>query len=305
MTGLASVLGPFGREASQIATLSWIIFIGAAAIMVLVGGALWLAISGQDGLRARLATPRAVIALGIAFPVVTLTVLLLYSLILMRSGPAQSGAKPEIEVAGEQYWWRIGYAGMFGTANELRIPVGQQTALRLISRDVIHSFWVPSLAGKVDMLPGRDTTITLTPERPGIFRGVCAEFCGTGHAYMAFSVVAMPQTEYDAWRIHQARDAETPRSPTAQQGRDMFRQAGCGACHTVRGTEAAGLVGPDLTHVGSRLSIGAGVLPMTEENIASFIADSARHKPDSQMPPFRVLGDGERRAIAAYLNGLK
>lgn len=305
MSALSSVLDAFGSEASQIATLSWIVFIGAAVIMALVGGALWIAIAGQDAIRARLATIRAVTLLGIAFPVATLTVLLSYSLVLMRADRVQGGAYADIEVIGEQYWWRIGYGPAFSTANELRIPVGRRTVLRLASRDVIHSFWVPSLAGKVDMFPGRDTTIALTPERPGIFRGVCAEFCGTGHAFMAFHVIAMPQAEYDAWMSREASDARAPEDATQARGRELFRQSGCGACHAVRGTESGGTVGPDLTHVGSRRSIGAGIMPMNEDNLAAFIADSERHKPDSQMPPFRTLGDGERRAIAAYLNGLK
>lgn len=301
---LTSVLTPFSDGATRIATLSWVIFVGAALIMLLVGGALWLAMSNRTAARRWLATSRSVTLLGIVFPVMTLTILLNTTLLLMRNDAAQGDAAG-IEVTGEQYWWRISYGEAFQTANEIRIPVGQATTLRLLSRDVIHSFWVPSLGGKMDMFPERPTTITLAPDRPGTFRGVCAEFCGTGHAFMSFTVIAMPQADYDEWRRRQTAPALQPATDAARQGRALFEQAGCGTCHTVRGTNAAGMVGPDLTHLGSRNSIGADTLAMTEENLAAFVADANLHKPGNLMPPFRTLGDTELRALATYLAGLK
>lgn len=304
MNALGSVFDVHGAQAAQIATLGWVMVIGAAFIMLLVCGTLWLATSGSQRVRRMLAKDRTVTMLGIVFPVATLTALLHYSLVLMRDGPSGEAAT-EIAVTGEQYWWRVSYGGAVASANELRIPVGRSTTLRLASPDVIHSFWVPSLAGKIDMIPGRTTSLKLTPQRPGVFRGACAEFCGTGHAFMAFNVIAMPTADYEAWRAREAGPAMPPSTAIAKQGAEIFQRSGCGACHTIRGTGATGSIGPDLTRLGSRSAIGAGVLPMSEASIASFVAGTDRHKPGNAMPPFRIFDADEMNALATYLAGLK
>jgi cytochrome c oxidase subunit 2 len=212
-------------------------------------------------------------------------------------------------VDGEQWWWRVRYptpdGGHVELANEIRLPVGERVTVQLASDNVIHSFWIPSLAGKIDMIPGRRTHVSLEPTRTGVFRGVCAEYCGTAHALMAFPVVVMERAAFDAWLAAEARPAQPPAGVDAQRGLDAFAESGCGACHTVRGTPAAGVVGPDLTHVGSRSTLGAATLPNDPRHLAAWLTDPSRHKPGVQMPAFGMLGGGRLEALAAYLRELK
>ena len=196
--------------------------------------------------------------------------------------------------------------GTIATANELRIPAGRTVVFTLQSADVIHSFWVPNLGGKVDMIPGRTTHLrAAAPTEPGVFRGQCAEYCGGPHALMALEVVALPPAEFEAWLDGQARPAVEPASPAAHRGGELFLAAGCGACHTVRGTPATGRSGPDLTHLGSRRSVGVDTRPMTQANIARFIRDGQHVKPGNLMPPFRIFAADDLDAVATYLAGLK
>ncbi|MDP1585071.1 MAG: cytochrome c oxidase subunit II [Bradyrhizobium sp.] len=306
-----SVLAPGGIQSRQIAYLAWLLFGFGAVVLTIVIAAVWLAIRGSPRIRGLLAQENAVIALGIAFPAVTLTLLLGYGVWLMRSHLDLSHTRDavDIEVVGEQWWWRVTYSGADGTpvasANEIRIPVGMPVTFTLKAADVIHSFWVPSLGGKVDMIPGRTARLRLTAERPGIYRGQCAEYCGGPHALMAFEVVAMPAADYAAWLQRATRPATTPASEIARRGQSLFLATGCGACHTVRGTSAAGTLGPDLTHIGARRSIGIDTLPLTRENLVRFITDGQHIKPGNLMPEFRVLQPPELEALASYLLSLK
>ena len=306
-----SVMAPKGIQAQQIAELAWLLFSFAAVVLAIVIAAVWLAIAGSPRVRRALAQEKAVLALGVAFPVATLTLLLGYGVWLMRSDLelARDGNAISIEVAGEQWWWRVTYQGPDGTsiasANEIRIPVGVPVTFKLRAADVIHSFWVPSLGGKVDMIPGRITQLRLTAQRPGIYRGQCAEYCGGPHALMAFEVVAMPASDYAAWVTRAAAPAALPKTEIGLRGRSVFLAAGCGACHAVRGTTAAGTLGPDLTHIGARRSVGIDTLPLTRENLMRFIVDGQHIKPGNPMPEFRFLQPPERDALAAYLLGLK
>jgi cytochrome c oxidase subunit 2 len=222
--------------------------------------------------------------------------------------PAPEGSL-RIAVTGEQYWWRVRYLRDDGApvelANEIRLPVGEPVELTLDSRDVIHSFWIPSLGGKMDMIPGRRTRLVLEPTRIGELRGACAEFCGTSHAHMGFAAVVTDRAGFDAWLAEQALPARTPAGPAATRGGELFLANGCGACHTVRGTPANGVLGPDLTHVGSRRTIGAGVLPTSREGFAAWIARTAELKPKVHMPAFGMLAAGDVKDIAAYLEGLE
>src|SRR5688572_10334659 len=256
-TDVQSMMAPRGTQAGQIAELAWIIFGFALLVLGFVVAAVWFAIRGPARLRGALARERTVIALGLIFPAVSLTLLLAYGVFLMRSNvlAADSANALRIEVIGEQWWWRVTYgdAGIV-SANEIRIPVGRPIAFTLKASDVIHSFWVPNLGGKVDMIPGRTTNLRLTAERPGIYRGQCAEYCGGPHALMAFEVIAMPPADYDAWVGREAAPARTPSNEQEQRGQSLFVASGCGTCHAVRGTAAAGTIGPDLTHFGSRRS---------------------------------------------------
>ena len=306
-----SVMAPKGIQAEQIAELAWLLFGFGTVVLAIVIAAVWLAIGGSARVRRVLAQEKAILALGVAFPVATLTLLLGYGVWLMRShlDLARDGDAISIEVVGEQWWWRVTYRGPDGTsiasANEIRIPVGVPIAFELKAADVIHSFWVPSLGGKVDMIPGRTTQLWLTAERPGIYRGQCAEYCGGPHALMALEVVAMPASDYAAWVARAAAPALTPETEIGLRGRSVFLAAGCGACHAVRGTAAAGTLGPDLTHIGARRSVGIDTLPLTRENLARFIVDGQHVKPGNPMPEFRFLQPQERDALAAYLLGLK
>ncbi|KQS74342.1 cytochrome C oxidase subunit II [Rhizobium sp. Leaf384] len=216
----------------------------------------------------------------------------------------------EVVAVGQQWWWQFLYpAGGFQTVNELHIPVGRTVRIRLESPDVIHSFWVPSLSGKVDMIPGRTNALTLKAERPGLYRGQCAEFCGLQHSHMAFTVIAEDAATYARWMVEQARPARTPDTShpdtsEAEAGRAVFLVKPCAACHTVRGTRAVGTTGPDLTHVGSRRTIAAGLLDTTRGTLAAWTADPQTLKPGTTMPLVPLTSD-ELRQVSAYLESLK
>jgi cytochrome c oxidase subunit II len=290
---MQSALDPAGPAAALIAEMTWVLFAGGAIIFAGVMALAAYALFSKN--RARLSPQALIIGGGIAFPVVVLSALLVYSLVRMSTLEAAGEPALRIEVTGEQWWWRVRYAE-FETANEIRIPVGQPVELELKSADVIHSFWVPALAGKLDMIPGRTNRLRVQADRPGEFRGQCAEYCGGPHAFMALFVVALPPAEYEQWAQQQKKAVE-------KQAPALF-VSHCGACHTVRGTPAAGVRGPDLTHVGSRRTIGAALLPMNRGALAGWIASSQHLKPGNLMPSFGMLPGEELNALAAYLEGL-
>lgn len=303
--GPQSMLGGGGSSAAAIETLWWAMFWAALVIFALV---LFLAAVG--GWRGRLAAPGTlmVAAGGLVLPVALLSVLLVYSVSLgERLATATERAQLRIEVEGLQWWWRVEYPGAPGAvlANEIRLPVGVQVEVVLGSPDVIHSLWIPGLAGKQDMTPGRKAHLALLAEKPGVYRGQCAEFCGAQHALMALYVVAMPPTEFDSWLARQAEPAPTSENALLRRGQEVFIEAGCGACHTVRGTPAKGRLGPDLTHVGGRLSIGAGLLPANIGAIQGWIADAQNHKPGNLMPSFNRLSGPDLNAVGAWLASLQ
>ena len=308
--GPQSTLVQAGTGAAVIAELFWWMLWGAAFIWVLVIG---LAIYATR-VRPRAHNPRLATGLivggGVIFPTVVLAGLLTYGLMLIPElrAPAPADAL-RIAVSGERWWWRVRYqtpqGGTVELANEIRLPVGQPVALHLTSPDVIHSFWVPSLGGKVDMIPGRTTELVLEPTRTGRFRGACAEYCGTAHALMNFVVVVMEPDDFAAWLARQGEDAGPATDPVAVRGQELFLANGCGACHAVRGTQADGVLGPDLTHVGSRLSLGADVLGNEPEDFVRWIGHTGAVKPGVRMPSFHLLAKDELHAIAAYLDGLQ
>ena len=213
-----------------------------------------------------------------------------------------------VEVNARQWWWEVRYSGPggeFELANELHLPAGRPVELELITQDVIHSFWVPSLAGKVDMIPGHRNRIVLKADEPGIHRGLCAEYCGGQHALMALTVIVEPEADFARWRARQGVDAAEPADEFLAQGRAAFMRGGCAECHTVRGSEARGDLGPDLTHVGSRRSLGAGVLHNHVGTMAGWIAGTQAIKPGSLMPDTRAFDGRELRAISAWLKSLE
>lgn len=283
--------------------------IGGAAIWALLLAGLIYAMRPRRRRLSETGAGRLILAGGAIFPAVTLLVLLGYALwqmpLLRPSPSAAAGESLRIEVTGRQFWWKVVYHPAGGepvvSANEIRLPVGERVEFLLKSDDVIHSFWIPPLGGKVDMIPGRDNRLSLLASKSGSFRGPCAEFCGQSHALMAFSAVAMEPPAFREWLDAKAH----PSKGAAGAGQRLFLKHGCGSCHRIAGTEAQGNVGPDLSHLGSRRTLGAGILPNTEEAIARFIAEPDVVKPGAKMPAFGMLPPDEIQAIAAYLKGLE
>jgi cytochrome c oxidase subunit 2 len=305
-SGPQSALTIAGRDAEQIDDLFTIMTVGALLIWAaVVAIAVYTIRVGES--HSQRAANLLILGGGVAVPTVVLGALIAYGMPLVPTVLAV----PEtvsIKVTAKQWWWRFEYLtaeGVVETANELRLQVGERVALELASPDVIHSFWVPSLAGKMDMIPGRVTRIALEPTRTGTFRGTCAEYCGASHALMAFSVIVMNPEEFHAWLEAQARPAEAPSGSEAARGQTAFLANGCTACHTIRGTPAAGRIGPDLTHVGSRRRLAAETLPNDPAALQRWIAESDAVKPGVHMPAFRALERDELSALAAYLGSLK
>jgi cytochrome c oxidase subunit 2 len=283
---------------------------GGTAILLLVLGLAAYALWAPGERRLWLAKERFVIGAGIGFPVVVLTTLLVYTFVIEASiARGAPGAAVRIAVVGHQWWWRVHYLDSKGgvdfvTANEIRIPAGEPVELTLESADVIHSFGVPNLAGKLDMIPGRVNRLRLQAHAPGVFRGQCVEYCGGPHAKMAFYVVAENTENFERWRGAQRSAAQSPQDPFAARGETLF-MSHCVACHTVRGTKAKGTLGPDLTHVGSRTSIAAGILPNNRGTLESWISASQNLKPGNLMPSMNLFSGEELRALAAYLESLR
>jgi cytochrome c oxidase subunit II len=298
-----------GRSAADVISLLTVMVAGSAVI--------WLIVTGLSlhGLRAsrRQWTERAgfwLIAIGgVAVPTVVLAGLLAFGMpSLARQLDRGRPADLRLTVVGEQWWWRVRYelpgGGQVDLANEVRLPRGRVALVTLASDNVIHSFWIPSLAGKVDMIPGRTTSLLLEPTMEGSYRGLCAEYCGESHARMAFAVEVMEPLAFDRWLMHESQPAATA-AAELDTGARAFAANGCGACHTIRGTAAMATIGPDLTHVGGRRTIAAATLPNQSDAIARWIAEPDHFKPGARMPPFRMLPADDLRAIAEYLRSLQ
>lgn len=309
-SGPQSALNPAGEDATEIATLFWWMSGGAALIWLLMMALTFYSVFGPRLAQAHRVGHWLIVGGGVVLPVVVLVPLLAIGLApLSRAGAHRSDGAITIDVSGEQWWWRVRYhtpaQRAVDVANEIRLPVGVRVDLRLTSDNVIHAFWIPSLAGKIDMIPGRTTELSLRPTRVGRFRGVCAEYCGTAHALMAFDVEVLGRDEFDRWLDRQAAPAAEPVEVSERRGRERFDANGCGACHSIRGTSSRGGVGPDLTHVGGRFSLAAGTQPNSREALASFIAHAGAHKPGAEMPSFAMLPAEEIADMAAYLRGLE
>ncbi len=307
-SGPQSALITAGRDAALIAELFNVMTIGALVVWVAVVAIAVYAIRARESHSQRTAN-LLILGGGVVAPTVVLGALIAYGMPLLPTVlTAGADGGLSIHVTAKQWWWRVQYQtpdGLVETANELRLPVGERAELELASPDVIHSFWVPSLAGKMDMIPGRVTRLALEPTKTGTFRGACAEYCGASHAFMAFSVVVMEPEAFRAWLESQARPAPAPSDPLMLRGEAAFIANGCTACHTIRGTPAAGVIGPDLTHVGSRGRIGAETLPNDREALVRWIGRTDQIKPGVHMPAFRALAADDLSALAAYLGGLR
>ena len=304
---LQSALAPASDAAEAINQMGLVLYVGGGAILTLI---LVLAAIGALKPPRRVNARAWLIGGGLAFPIVVLGALLAYALHMGNALSVVASRPADIEVTGKMWWWEVRYVDAATResvmlANELYVPVGRAVEIALRSDNVIHSFWVPALAGKVDMVPGRTNRLVVHAREPGVFRGQCAEYCGVQHAWMALYVVAVPEEAYRQWLARQAAPAKEPTDAFLELGRQAFLREGCGACHSVRGTAAAGALGPDLTHVGSRLSLGAGRLDNHAGTLAGWIADSQTLKPGNLMPSMNVFSGEELRAVAAYLESLK
>jgi cytochrome c oxidase subunit 2 len=310
-SGPQSVFDASGAEAQEIMPLFWTVTGIAVAVTVLVITVSAIAVFAPVHWRRHLTSEKFVVAFGIFLPVFVLSGLLTYGLLVMQAGSARSRSAegPGITIIGEQWWWRVIYDGPEGeeivSANELRLPVGRPVAIRLQSDNVIHSFWAPQLGGKLDMIPGRTNTLTVEAIEPGISRAQCAEYCGGAHALMSMYVVAMEPDDYRQWLEAEVNPATKPADAVRREGQRLFMAHGCGGCHAVRGTPAAGTIGPDLTHVGSRHSLAAARLPNDPQSFRRWLTDNQHIKPDNFMPEYDVFSDSELDAIAAYLDGLE
>ncbi len=312
-----SSLTPQGPAAESLASLWWVMFWLAMAVFVAVMVLLALSIVRRRDLPLEadrftgetLAGGSNWLMLGGGVILPTAVTLLLMVLMVTTGADLRALGNPSqplvVEVTGYKFWWDVRYpdAGV-RTGNEIQIPAGRPVEFHVTSADVIHSFWVPQLGGKIDMTPGEVNTLRLQADEPGVYRGLCTEYCGIQHAHMHFIVVATPPDEFDAWLAERVDPPEEPTEALAQEGRELFERAQCVYCHTVDGVSPDVDLGPDLTHFASRRTIGAGMLPNEPDNLAEWILDPQAIKPGNRMPP-TPLTDEEVQALIAYLETLE
>jgi cytochrome c oxidase subunit II len=302
-----SMLHPASDEAAQIAKLWWVMLGVYGGVFVATMAVLAVALQAKRTARAPLGN-RFIAITGIGIPLLILMGMLIYPITLMAALGPREGVLT-IRVTGHQWWWHVEYPEQgIVTANELHIPVNRPVRLELISGDVVHSFWVPQLGRKMDMLPEHERVMWIEADRAGVYRGQCAEYCGTQHARMAFYVEAMEEEDFGRWvserQAAAERATETPVDADLERSRELFTAAGCGACHGITGVSVAEQVGPDLTHMGTRLSIGAGTMANTEWLLRGWIVDPHRYKPGNLMPPTHADPD-DLDALVEYLMSLE
>jgi cytochrome c oxidase subunit 2 len=315
--GWQSALDPQGPQSEHLTRLIWIFTIISAVIWVAVMAVMLIAIlrrapERRDPLTLQVSTERrslTVVGGAAAATLLTVIALTAVSFWSQRQLYAKDPDGLVVQITGRQWWWDVRYEShkpeeIVTTANELYIPAGEPITLKLAASDVIHSFWVPSLMGKQDLIPGQDNVLRFTASRPGIYRGQCAEFCGWQHAHMGIMAVVLPKNQFESWRRAQAAPAATPNDPTRQKGAALFRSKACVMCHTVRGTPAGSRVGPDLTHFASRKSIASATLPMSRGNIAAWVVDPQGIKPGTNMPNVSLAPD-EIDPLVSYLEDLR
>jgi cytochrome c oxidase subunit 2 len=305
--------GPAGDPATR---LGWGLGIVSIVVVLVIAVLLLAAVCRR---RARADDPRALavrseeggmswLYVGVGVSSVVLVGCAVWTLFTVAAVAMPAHTDLTLRVTAAQWWWSVRYESrdpdrIFTTANEIHIPVGRPVRIELSSQDVIHSFWIPRLGGKMDVIPGQTNVTWLQADQPGTYRGQCGEYCGAQHAHMAMYVIADSPQDYATWVRDQLRDAAAPASESARLGEQAF-SAHCAACHAVRGTEAGGILGPDLTHLMSRTTLAAGLLPNTPGNLAAWIADSQALKPGSRMPALTLSGR-DLSSIVTYLQALR
>ncbi|HEV7923029.1 MAG TPA: cytochrome c oxidase subunit II [Thermoanaerobaculia bacterium] len=316
LPGIQSTLHPAGPQAQRILDLFDVFLIVTTVVFVIVVVLTVAAVVkgrrrreaiGEDTRGMKLA-----VGTGAVLTIAALITLLVTSVATGRAVGTFGGGNPdqmEIVVTGHQWWWEVTYpdpqaSNTVRTANEIHIPTGQPILLRLATRDVIHSLWIPRLHGKRDLIPGRINKIYIQADAPGVFRAQCAEFCGLQHAHMSLVVIAQTPGDFMQWKIHQQAPANDPATPQQAHGRELFLDLPCINCHAVTGTDAYATLGPDLTHVASRKTLAAGTLINNHGNLAGWVSNAAAIKPGAQMPPIPMNGP-ELQDLLAYLENLK
>lgn len=314
-----AIFGTQGLAADRIAVLGWVFTAIGCVVFVVVSVLVVIALlrrrppsGGPESYRLeeRKRAVRWIVIGGIIVPAITLASTFIVTLVIqaeLSSPPRHPVAT--IQVTGHRWWWEVKYLGDgpdggVVTANEIHVPVGEPVRLELVSADVIHSFWVPQLAGKTDVIPGLRNTMWMQADEPGTYWGECAEYCGLQHAHMNLTVVAESEAAFQKWMAQQRKPAVKDTTDSVSvAGLHAFRQSGCAICHSIQGTDAQGHIGPDLTHLASRSRIAAGTLANTRGNLAGWIANSQALKPGNQMPTM-TLTPTELRDILAYLETL-
>jgi cytochrome c oxidase subunit II len=306
-------LSPHGHGADVISREMWIQFgVSSFTFALVIGLLLWILLRRSRGdatpeeVAAERRPQRWVVLGGIVFPVVVLSALFgwsVHDLVALEDPPSRETAV--VQVLGHRWWWEIQYpAEEIKTANHIVLPADGSVRVRVRSRDVIHTFWVPALGRKIDALPNEWNTIWLHADRPGQYRGVCAEFCGLQHAHMHLIVDVLPRQQYDSWIVAARADARKPSTASQTRGLHVFESETCAYCHTIKGTEAHGWAGPVLTHLASQPTLAAATLPNTRANLRAWISDPESIKPGVLMPPAH-LSDSDLQALLDYLTSLK
>jgi cytochrome c oxidase subunit 2 len=311
-SGPQTPLSPAADQAGHVFGLFnlmlWVCGLFYAAVLVFLGVAIWRARRVQ-----RAASHQTLkVGFGVWAVAITLGLIVLTTASFLVDRSLAQGRAHEtlvVRVTAQQWWWRVQYrtpdGGWIETANELHLPAGATARIEVVAADVVHSFWIPNLAGKMDVIPGRTNIVDITPRRLGWVRGQCAEFCGLQHAHMALDVDVQTPTEFASWLARQAApSAPSIVDPVLLRGQSVVTGDACGRCHTVRGTPAAGRPGPDLTHVGARRSVAAGTLPMSRAALQGWIAQPQALKPGAMMPAAPLSGP-DANAVALYLESLR
>ncbi|MGH9559959.1 MAG: cytochrome c oxidase subunit II, partial [Terracidiphilus sp.] len=312
------MLNPAGTAAHRISTLGWIVYITFMAVSLIMWIlVIWVAVRRKGSLKEHdpfnaKGGEQWILAGGIIIPLMILTAIFILSEDTMAHFPMgqKQDPPPEIILVGHQWWWEIQYVSgsldqHFTTANDVHIPVGQPVDIELRSADVIHTFWIPRIHGKMDLVPGQPNMIRIKADHPGVYRGQCSEFCGDQHANMAMLVIADPPNQYNAWVANQRADAANPTTPDAQAGEQVFLSAPCAFCHTVRGTAAEGVVAPDLTHIASRLSLASDTLTNNKADLEAWVTHAQSFKPGVEMPNLTQFTGLQLRQMVDYLETLR